>query len=74
MQEFINVNELQNETPKIIKDLEEGKNFVLLRYSKPVGVLVGYDEYEKILKSLEGHVEECKACIKDFKVAAKKGE
>lgn len=66
-QEFVNVNELQNETPKIVKGLESGKKFILMRYSKPVGVLLGYEEYEKIIKSLSGHVEECKGCIKDYK-------
>jgi antitoxin (DNA-binding transcriptional repressor) of toxin-antitoxin stability system len=67
MQEFINVNELQNETPKVLKGLEEGKKFVLLRYSKPAGVLIGYEEYQRLINDLSGHIEECKKCIKDFK-------
>jgi len=43
-----------------------------MRYSKPVGVLIGYEDYEKLMHSLGNHVEECKACIKDFKITAKK--
>lgn len=67
MEEFINVNELQNETSKVLKGLEEGKKYVLMRYSKPVAVLVGYEDYQEI-KNLESNfVKECKACLVEAK-------
>ncbi|KKQ93732.1 MAG: hypothetical protein UT66_C0024G0004 [candidate division CPR2 bacterium GW2011_GWC1_39_9] len=67
MKNFVNINELQNETPKIIQGLNDGEDFVLLRYSKPVGVLVSYETYNKLICCEDVHVEECKSCIKDFK-------
>jgi len=65
-EKFVNVNELQNETPKILKDLKN-QDCVVLRYSDPVGVLVSYDKYKKLMSLESEFVSECKACLKEVK-------
>lgn len=62
-EKFINVNELQNKTSEIIRDLEKGKNYVVLRYSDPVGVLISYHDYKKLQNLESNFVHECKACL-----------
>jgi len=59
-EKFININELQNKTSKIVKDLGKGSNYVLLRYSDPVGVLASYESYKKLQNLESEFVNECK--------------
>lgn len=44
---IVGVAELRNEIVKVIKELKKHK-VILTRRNKPVGVLIDYDEYEKI--------------------------
>lgn len=62
-EKFINTNELANKTSEIIRDLEKGSNFVVLRYSDPVGVLISYEDYKKLQNLESEFVSECKACL-----------
>ena len=62
-EKFINVNELQNKTSEIVRDLKKGKSYVVLRYSDPVGVLVSYKDYKKLQNLESDFVHECKACL-----------
>jgi len=64
----ININELQDNASKFVKETETGAKFIISRYSKPVAVLLSVDEFE----ALENH--NCKECIADFRKIAKKVE
>jgi prevent-host-death family protein len=44
---IVGVAELRDEIVKVIKELKKHK-VILTRRNKPVGVLIDYDEYEKI--------------------------
>lgn len=56
----INVYSLQANISKILKETEKGSVYEVMRYSKPVAVLVSYKNYLK----LRG---ECKECIEDLR-------
>lgn len=62
-EKFITTNELANDASKILRDLKKGEAKVVLRYSDPVGVLISYDDYKKMLSLESDHVMECKSCI-----------
>lgn len=62
-EKFININELQNKTSEIVRDLKKGKNYVVLRYSDPVGVLISYKDYKKLQDLESDFVHECKSCL-----------
>ena len=66
-EKFINTNELANKTSEIMRDLEGGTNYVVLRYSDPVGVLISYDDYKKLQNLESEFVSECKACLSKVK-------
>lgn len=65
-EKFINTNELANKTSEIIRDLEDN-NFVVLRYSDPVGVLISYEDFKKFQNLESEFVSECKQCLKEVK-------
>ncbi|AKM82043.1 TPA: prevent-host-death family protein [Candidatus Berkelbacteria bacterium] len=68
MRKIININELQSQISKIIKDVQDGNTYEVMRYSEPVAVVLGYEDYLK----LKG---ECHRCIADLrKIAQKAGE
>lgn len=66
-EKFINTNELANKTSEIIRDLNDGTNYVVLRYSDPVGVLISYEDYKKLQNLESDFVKECKSCLKEVK-------
>lgn len=66
-EKFINTNELANKTSEVMRDLEGGTSYVVLRYSDPVGVLISYKDYKKLQNLESEFVSECKACLKDVK-------
>lgn len=57
--QIVTVHELQAKASKIVKDVQSGSIYKVLRYSQPVAVVMSIDEYECL-------VGECKGCIKDF--------
>ena len=61
----VNVNELQAQVSKIIKDVQKGHAYEVMRYSEPVAVVLAYDDYLK----LRG---ECRRCVADLRKIAKK--
>ncbi len=65
-QKTVTVNKLQSDVSKIIKDVEKGQTYHVMRYSKPVAVVISPDEYE----CLTG---ECRGCVKQL-VAELKSE
>ncbi|KKQ73562.1 MAG: hypothetical protein US94_C0033G0005 [Berkelbacteria bacterium GW2011_GWB1_38_5] len=64
MSKNINVNELQSQVSKILKNVEKGEVFEVMRYSKPIAVVLSYPKYLK----LKG---ECKECIQDLRKLVK---
>ena len=61
----INVNELQSEISSVLKDVQGGNVYQVMRYSEPVAVVLSYDDY----LSLRG---DCKKCVQDLRKIAKK--
>lgn len=56
----ININELQSKISKVIKDVQDGDVYEVMRYSEPVAMVLGYDDFLK----LRG---ECKRCVQDLR-------
>lgn len=65
MYKNINVNELQSKISNVLKDVQEGETYEVMRYSKPIAVLLSYEEY----LNLRG---ECKRCIEDLRKIVRK--
>jgi len=47
-EEFITTSELQACISEAIKKTELGRKYVVMRYSKPVCVLINFDDYRKM--------------------------
>jgi prevent-host-death family protein len=60
----INVNELQSQISKVLKDAQAGEVYEVMRYSEPIAVVLSYNKY----LSLRG---ECKRCIDDLRKLVK---
>ncbi|MEK7142664.1 MAG: type II toxin-antitoxin system prevent-host-death family antitoxin [Patescibacteria group bacterium] len=60
----INVNQLQAQISQVLKDAQRGTIFEVMRYSKPMAVVLSFQEYQK----LQG---ECQRCIKDLRKLVK---
>lgn len=58
----INVNELQNQISKIMRQVESGEVYQVSRYSKPVAYLVPQGGYEAAVSG-----QGCKACVEDLR-------
>jgi len=52
MEKFTNQQELQIKTKSLISDIQKGDKYIIMRYSKPVGVLLSIEEYECLLKKI----------------------
>lgn len=63
----ININELQSQISKVIKAVEKGEEFEVVRYSKPVALVISSKKYEKILKELVDLKCSCRNCVDEFK-------
>lgn len=47
-EKYTNQYELQTKTRALISDVQKGNRYIVMRYSKPVGVLLGIGDYYKI--------------------------
>lgn len=65
MNNSVNINELQSNISSVIRQAEDGEVFEVMRYSKPVAVVLSYEKY-LILKG------ECHKCIGDLRKIAGK--
>jgi prevent-host-death family protein len=63
----VNVNELQNQISKIMREVEGGEVFEVSRYSKPIAYLVPKEEFENSISGVK-----CKKCLEDLRKIAKK--
>ena len=61
----INVNKLQSEVSKVIKECEKGTIFEVVRYSKSVAYLVPKKEFEKLQH------KDCEKCLAEIRAVAK---
>jgi len=64
MSKNINVNELQANISKVLRQVEKGETFEVMRYSDPIAVVLSYKDY----LMLKG---ECKKCIEDLRKLVK---
>lgn len=62
-EKFITTNELANDASKILKGLNRSESVIILRYSRPVGALISYDDYKKVENREMDFVQECKSCL-----------
>lgn len=69
MEKFTNQQELQIKTKNLISDVQKGNRYIILRYSKPVGVLLSIDEYESLLKQ---NCNQCQSSVKEMLKSIKK--
>lgn len=60
MNKNINVYNLQANISKVLRETEKGTVYEVMRYSKPVAVVISHKNYLK----LKG---ECKKCIEDLR-------
>jgi prevent-host-death family protein len=61
----INVNELQSKVSSILKNVQNGDTYEVMRYSEPIAVVLSYVDY----LNLRG---ECKRCVEDLRKIARK--
>ena len=57
----VNVNELQTNVSHIVKDVEAGQIYRVMRYSQPAAVLIPYEDYE----NLRGNCQKCMGEVKE---------
>ncbi len=62
----ININELQSQVSQVIKDVEKGEKFEVIRYSEPVAVVLSKKEFEKMKEELEKLRSSCRGCVEEF--------
>lgn len=67
MNKMVNVNELQAQVSGILHEVEKGEIYQVMRYSKPIAVVLSYDDYLR----LRG---ECKRCVEDLRKIASKAK
>lgn len=65
----VNINQLQDQVSKVIREVEKGETVEIIRYSKPVGYLLGVKSFDELTSK-----SECKKCISDLRKIAKKIE
>ncbi len=58
----ITTNKLQTEISKVIKDVDSGEVYEVMRYSTPLAYLISKNDYEKLKSG-----ENCKKCIEDLR-------
>ncbi len=66
MEKYTNQQELQVKTKSLISDIQKGDRYIIMRYSKPVGVLLSIEEYESLLK------QNCTKCQGNLKEVLEK--
>ena len=62
---IINVNELQAKASQVIKDVQNGEIYEVMRYSEPAAVIIPYIKYEELKGECRHCVEEIKQIIKE---------
>jgi PHD/YefM family antitoxin component YafN of YafNO toxin-antitoxin module len=60
---YVNVNELQSNISKIVKDVHSGCVYKVMRYSEPQAVVISNHDYEKIQAHLQELEGSCRKCV-----------
>jgi prevent-host-death family protein len=68
----ININELQSNLSGVIKLVEKGDDFEVVRYSKTVAVVLSSKKYEQITQELIELKSSCRHCVSEFVKAKSK--
>ncbi|GEM_PF-706266 len=68
-EKYTNQHELKTQTKRIIADVEAGERYVVLRYSKPVAVLLGMEDYCQLV---HGDPDKCHKCQADIRATLSK--
>lgn len=68
-EKFTNQNELKSKTKSIIDKVMQGENYIVMRYSKPVAVLLSMEDYCHLT---EDHKKDCSHCQEVIKNAISK--
>jgi prevent-host-death family protein len=63
----ININELQSQISKIIKLVEKGEDFEIIRYSHPVAVVLSSEKYQEMQEEINELRGSCRKCVDEFK-------
>ncbi len=63
LEKYTNQNELKIKTKDIINDTAGGNRYIVLRYSKPVAVLLGIEEYCKLTGQTPKNCNLCQKVI-----------
>ncbi len=66
-EKYTNQRELQSKTKSLINGVKNGERYIVLRYTEPVGVLIGMDEYRYLLSK-----KNCKHCLESIKKSIEK--
>ena len=66
IKQSVAIYNLQKDISAMIKKVEKGAVFEVMRYSKPVAVLLSIKEYERICAG-----EDCKKCVTELREIAK---
>lgn len=62
-EKYTNQNELKIKTKDIINDTVAGNRYIVLRYSKPVAVLLGMEEYCQLTGQTPKNCQICQKVI-----------
>ena len=63
--ETININELQAQISKVIRNVEAGETYEVMRYSRPVAVIVPKQDHKK-------EKTDCDLCHEELDIILKK--
>ncbi len=63
----ININELQSKVSQVLKDVEKGSSYEVIRYSKPIAVILSKEEYGELKGELEDIRANCRFCAQELR-------
>ena len=62
----ITINKLQTEISRVMREVEAGEVYEVMRYSKPLAYLVPKQSFDSLKSG-----ENCKACVEDLRKISK---
>lgn len=68
---YVNINELQANISKIVKEVKSGYVYKVMRYSDPTAVVLSNKDYEKILATLNTLRASCRKCVLPHFISSK---
>lgn len=63
----ININELQAKISSVIKEVEKGAEYQVMRYSKPTVVVLSQKKYDKLVNDLVELKGSCRHCVEELR-------